>query len=99
MVIVPPIHPSGKASMAHAQAGLRRLLGKRVFLQGRFDRGVKERLVARAEAQQATLADKFDSKTDYLVLADVAGGKTAQAKAASFNAKGASVQVMDADSF
>ena len=78
---------------------LNRLLGKTVCLQGKFDYGVKERLGAMAEAQQGLIAEALDKSVDYLVIASLSGGKTVQKQALSLNAKGASIQVIDADGF
>lgn len=78
---------------------LNALVGKKVLFQGRFAYGVQERLTAMAAAQQGTIVTDLDASVDYLVLADLTGGKTVQKKALSLNAKGASVQVIDTDAF
>lgn len=78
---------------------LNRLAGKKVVLSGRFSYGVKERLQALAEAQQAKVVDDLSDKVDYLVVADLSGGKTMQKKAMTLNGKGASIQTLDADAF
>jgi uncharacterized protein YjbI with pentapeptide repeats len=78
---------------------LRGLLGKRVCFNGKFGWGVKERLAAMAEAQQGEVVDDVDAKTDYLVLPDPLSGKTIVKKVGSLNARGASIQVMDAAAF
>src|SRR5690242_15784645 len=85
------------------QAGvLNRLAGKKLVFNGKYDRftyGVEDKLKALAEAQQGTVVDDLDDKVGYLVLADLNAGKTIQKKAVSLNAKGASIQVIDADAF
>lgn len=78
---------------------LNRLSGKTLLFSGKFDYGVADALKALAEAQQGTVCDDLHGKVDYLVLADLSAGKTIQKKAASFNAKGATIQVLDADGF
>ncbi len=78
---------------------LKALLGKTVVFDGKFDFGQLQRLTAMAEAQQGVIAVEIDANTNYLVLADLSAGKTIQKKAASLNARGASLQVIDADAF
>jgi uncharacterized protein YjbI with pentapeptide repeats len=79
---------------------LNKLANKTVYLAGRFDRGVKERLIELVEAQQGTLVVVLNARTHYLVIADLAAGKTVQKEAATFNAKkGAAIQTIDADAF
>jgi uncharacterized protein YjbI with pentapeptide repeats len=91
----------GSAIMAKRQQSsvLNRLAGKKLVFDGKFGYGVEDSLKAMAEAQQGTVHDHLDAKVDYLVLADLAASKTIQKKAASLNAKGASIQVIDADAF
>ena len=78
---------------------LNRLLGRRVYFHGKFARGVREQLAAAAEAQQGLVADDLTKAVDYLVVADAAGSKTEQKKAAALNAKGANIRVTEADAF
>ncbi len=78
---------------------LSKLLGKKVCLQGKFDRGDRERLVELIEAQQGTVAEDLDATVDFLVLPDLSAGKTMRKKAQSLNAKGAAIQVQCADAF
>jgi uncharacterized protein YjbI with pentapeptide repeats len=80
-------------------AVLNRLAGKKLVFNGRFSYGVEDALKAMAEAQQGTVCDDLDGKIDYLVLADLTAGKTAQKKALSLNGKGATIQVIDVDGF
>jgi hypothetical protein len=75
------------------------LVGKKVLLHGKFERGERERLTAMAEAQQGITCEELDSSVDYLVLPDLSSGKTVQQKATSLNAKGATILVMDAAAF
>ena len=84
---------------AGATRVLNRLLGKRVCFEGKFAWGEREWLKGAAEAQQGLVAEELDAAVDYLVLPDLSAGKTVQKKAASLNAKGAAVQVLDADAF
>src|SRR5262249_22915359 len=89
------------AIMAKRQrsAVLNRLAGKKLVFDGKFGYGALDSLKAMADAQQGTVRDDLDAKMDYLVLADVSASKTIQKKAMSLNAKGASIQVIDADAF
>jgi hypothetical protein len=80
-------------------AVLKALLGKEVFLQGKFQYGEQDRLKAMPEAQQATIADDLDATVTHLVLADTSAGKTVQKKAATLVAKGATIQTLDAAGF
>jgi NAD-dependent DNA ligase len=63
------------------------LRGKKLVFQGKFDCGQEDLLHGMAQAQGGTIADEPDASTDYLVLADLAGGKTIQKKVASLNTK------------
>ena len=76
-----------------------RLAGRKVVFSGKFGYGVEDALKAMATAQRAAVLDDLTDKVDYLVLADLSGGKTIQKKATSLNAKGAAIQVIDADAF
>jgi uncharacterized protein YjbI with pentapeptide repeats len=78
---------------------LKALLGKKIMFQGKFEYGERERLSAMAEAQQGLIVEELEASVDYLVLADLAGGKAVQKKVASLNAKGAVIQVVDGDAF
>jgi uncharacterized protein YjbI with pentapeptide repeats len=78
---------------------LNRLAGKKLVFDGKFGYGVEDALKAMADAQQGTVRDDLDAKVDYLVLADLGASKTIQKKAMSFNAKGASIQVIDEEAF
>lgn len=78
---------------------LDRLAGKKVVFNGKFGYGSEDSLKAIAQAQQGTVLDDLDAKTDYLILADASAGKTIQKKAAALTAKGAAIQVIDADAF
>jgi uncharacterized protein YjbI with pentapeptide repeats len=80
-------------------SGLDRLAGKKVVFSGKFDYGVEGPLKAMAQAQQGTVLEDLTDKVDYLVLADLNGGKTIQKKATSLNSKGATIQVMDSATF
>jgi uncharacterized protein YjbI with pentapeptide repeats len=80
-------------------AVLQRLAGKKVVFSGKFGYGDEERLTAMAKAQQGTVLDDLSDKVDYLVLDDLNAGKTIQKKAVSLNAKGAAIQVVEADAF
>jgi uncharacterized protein YjbI with pentapeptide repeats len=80
-------------------AALDRFAGKKVVFSGKFGYGVEESLKAMAKAQQATVLDDLTDKVDFLVLADLNAGKTVQKKAATFNGKGATIQVMDSAAF
>ena len=76
-----------------------RLAGKKVHFAGKFPYGAKDRLAAMAEAQQGKIVEELDHSVDFLVLQDIAGGKTVQKKASALNASGAAVQTIDADAF
>lgn len=76
-----------------------RLAGKKVHFDGKFQWGEAERLRALAAAHGGSVAKDLGPKVDYLVVADASGSKTTQKKAMSLNAKGASIQVIDADAF
>jgi uncharacterized protein YjbI with pentapeptide repeats len=78
---------------------LKRLAGKKVVFSGRFDWGQEDQLKLLAKAHGGTPLDDLDSSVDYLILRDLAAGKTVQAKAQKLNAKGASIQTMDAETF
>jgi uncharacterized protein YjbI with pentapeptide repeats len=80
-------------------ATLNRLAGKRLVFSGKFAYGVEDSLKAMAEAQQGAVCDDLSDKVDYLVLADLSGGKTIQKKVVARNAKGAAIQVIDVDGF
>ncbi|HEY2585333.1 MAG TPA: pentapeptide repeat-containing protein [Tepidisphaeraceae bacterium] len=80
-------------------AVLKRLLGQTICFSGKFGWGVQDRLQKLAEAQQGLVVETLDASVNLLVLPDLNSGKTVQKKAASLNAKGASIQVIDADDF
>ncbi len=80
-------------------AVLNRLAGKNLVFSGKFDHGTEDSLKAMACAQRGTVREDLDAKTDYLVVADLSAGKTIQKKALALNAKGAAIQVIDADAF
>ncbi|HEX4794631.1 MAG TPA: pentapeptide repeat-containing protein [Humisphaera sp.] len=87
--------------MGNAQI-LKGLLGKKVMFQGKFGSSwehVRERLDAKAEAQQGLTTDKLDKDLDILVVPELPASQAIQKKVLALNAKGASVQVMDAESF
>src|SRR5947199_384177 len=87
--------------MGNAQI-LKALLGKKVMFQGKFGRSweqVREQLEAKAEAQQGLITDKLDKDLDILVVPELPAGQTIQKKVQTLNAKGASIQLMDAESF
>jgi NAD-dependent DNA ligase len=73
------------------------MLGKKIVFNGKFAFREQERLAALTEGQQGIVLEDLDSSVDYLVLADATAGKTIQKKAASLNAKGATIQVLDAN--
>ena len=78
---------------------LKRLAGKRLFFSGKFDYGTEDSLKALAQAQQGIVCKDINDKVDYLVLADLNAGKMIQKKAATLNAKGATIQTLDVDGF
>jgi uncharacterized protein YjbI with pentapeptide repeats len=78
---------------------LSRLLGKTVCFQGKYAWGEQQRLRAMAEAQQGLIARDLDPSVSYLVLPDLSAAKTLQKKVVSLNAKGASIQIIDAAGF
>lgn len=80
-------------------AVLKRLLGQTICFAGKFGWGVQDRLQKLAEAQQGIVVEDLDPSVNLLVLPDLNSGKTVQKKAASLNAKGASIQVIDAYDF
>ena len=84
---------------ATATSGLDRLRGRTVVFSGKFQYGHEDQLRAMAEAQGATVAEDLDKSSDYLVLPELATGKTIQKKAMSLIAKGATIQVIDAADF
>jgi len=77
---------------------LARFFDKKVAFQGKFEAGQRESLAAMTEAQQGIVSE-LDATTDYLVLSDLAAGKTAQKKVATLNSKGAAIHVLDAAAF
>jgi uncharacterized protein YjbI with pentapeptide repeats len=87
------------ATKKDAASVLNKLAGKTVMFQGKFGYGEMERLKAMAEAQGGNVVEELDASVDFLVRADLTGGKTVQKKAQSLNGKGASVQAVDANAF
>jgi uncharacterized protein YjbI with pentapeptide repeats len=78
------------------------LAGKKIAFKGTFarmQRWEKERVAHLVEAQQGRIVADFDASVDILVVPDVTSGKTAQQKAASLNARGAAIQVVELDAF
>ena len=93
---VPPAPAAGTSNILNA------LQGKKVTFQGRFSRLNKYRLKRMeivAEAQQAKIVQDVTGDVNYVVVVDLGEGKAAQAKAVALNAKGAGIQVIDADAF
>src|SRR5688572_5478823 len=87
---------------ASGSGGLNRMAGKKVFFSGNFDRvqyGLVDDLTGMIRAQQGKVVKKLDASVDYLVLSDLSGGKTVQKQAAALNAKGATIQILEADAF
>jgi len=87
--------------MGNAQI-LKGLLGKKVMFQGKFGSSweqVRECLQAKAEAQQGIVVDKLDKDLDILVVPELPAGQAIQKKVLAINAKGASIQIMDAEAF
>ena len=78
---------------------LGRLKKARVCLQGKFDRGERERLAALVEAQGGEVVADLDVKTTHLVLPDLASGATIQKKAEALRKKGAAVEIVDTATF
>jgi uncharacterized protein YjbI with pentapeptide repeats len=78
---------------------LKKLPGKKLFFNGKFDYDGEERLSTLAKAQGGTVVKVLDGKVDYLVLADLSAGKTIQKKVMTLNAKGAAIQVIDEAAF
>ena len=75
-----------------------RLTGRRVCFSGKFDWGVRERLVLLAREHGATTAKDVNAKLDFLV-AQHSPQKALAQRVKSLNAKGATIQVLDADDF
>ncbi|HUB27815.1 MAG TPA: pentapeptide repeat-containing protein [Tepidisphaeraceae bacterium] len=76
--------------------------GKRITFAGRVTRlyrWQRGRVRALAEAQQATIIDKLDASTHYLVVPEMTEAKQAQKVATALNANGAAVQILDLDAF
>ena len=78
---------------------LGRLKKARVCLQGKFDRGERERLAALVEAPGGEVVADLDVKTTHLVLPDLASGATIQKKAEALRKKGAAVEIVDTATF
>ena len=81
------------------QMPARRFAGKRVLFHGKFERGEPAGLAARAAAVGATVVTALTANVDIVVLPDALSGKTIRQKAQSLNARGASIQVVDANTF
>ena len=78
---------------------LHRLLGKRVAFQGKYPGDDQALLSGISESQQGLVVEELDASVDYLVVPDLPVGKTLQKRVDALNAKGAAVQVLDADGF
>jgi uncharacterized protein YjbI with pentapeptide repeats len=90
------------APVQQPTAVMNRLAGKKVCFAGKFQYGKYgplARYMALAEAQQGKIVEELDGKTDMLVLADLNASKTLQKQVLKLNAKGASIQVLDGDTF
>jgi len=81
--------------MANSPAIFSSLKGKKITLQGKFDRFERPSIEEMIQLQQGKLVDDLDKSVDYLVVADMSSGMPAQRKAQSLNSKGASIQVLD----
>ncbi len=76
-----------------------RLKKKTVCFNGKFDWGVRERLSALAKENGASIAKDLNARVGMLVVPDISGAKTIQKKVQSLNARGAAIQLLDADDF
>ena len=81
--------------MANSPAIFSALKGKKITLQGKFDRYERPSIEEMIRLQQGKLVDDLDKSVDYLVVSDMSSGMPAQRKAQSLNSKGASIKVLD----
>ena len=81
--------------MANSPAIFSSLKGKKVTLQGRFDRSERPSIEEMIQLQQGKVVDSLNKSVDYLVVADMSSGIPAQRKAQALNSKGANIQVLD----
>lgn len=81
--------------MANSPAIFSSLKGKKITLQGKFDRFQRPSIEEMIQLQQGKLVDDLDKSVDYLIVSDMASGMPAQRKAQTLNSKGASIQVLD----
>jgi uncharacterized protein YjbI with pentapeptide repeats len=81
------------------QDPLCRLAGKSVLMQGKFNALERKRLAAMALAQRGTVASGYNPGVRYVVVPDAAAVITHRKKAATFNKKGASIEVLEAPAF
>jgi len=85
--------------MANSPAIFSSLKGKKITLQGKFDREERKSLKAMIEIQQGDIVEDLNKSVDYLLVADLSSGTPAQKKARALNANGASIQVLDIPAF
>lgn len=81
--------------MANSPAIFSSLKGKKITLQGKFDRFERPSIEEMIQLQQGKLVDDLDKSVDYLVVAEMSSGMPAQKKAQSLNSKGANIQILD----
>ncbi len=95
----PAVLANPQSQKQNEPAVLNRLVAQKVCFNGKFSYGVQAALAGRAEAQQGTVVEELDASVNYLVLADLSASKGVQKEALKLNAKGATIQVIDADAF
>ena len=83
--------------MANSPAIFSSLKGKKITLQGKFDRYQRPMFEEMIRSQQGKLVDDLDQSIDLLIVSDMSSGMPAQRKAQALNSKGATIQVLDID--
>jgi len=81
--------------MANSPAIFSSLKGKKITLQGKFNRHELPAIVEMIQLQQGRVVTDLDKTVDYLVVSAMSSGMPAQRKAQLLNSKGASIQVLD----
>src|SRR6185437_12741255 len=83
--------------MANSPEIFSSLKGKKITLQGKFDRYQRPMFEEMIRSQQGKLVDDLDQSIDLLIVSDMSSGMPAQRKAQALNSKGATIQVLDID--
>ncbi len=76
-----------------------RLRGQRVLFYGRFTYELLSRLEGIAGAQNARIVDIIGKSVNYLIVPKLSERKNIQKEAVLLNARGANIQILDADAF